>query len=51
MTRDEAIKILEPIMFLDSEKDEALHVAIEALKNECMNVQCADMRGGNNDGR
>lgn len=23
----------------------AFDIAIEALKNECMNVQCADMRG------
>lgn len=34
MTRDEAIKILEPIMFFDAEKDEALHMAIEALERK-----------------
>lgn len=32
MTKNEAFNILEPIMFFDKEKDEALHIAIKALK-------------------
>ena len=32
MTREEAIKILEPILFFDEDKDKALHMAIEALE-------------------
>lgn len=34
MTSDEAINILESIMFFDKEKDEALHLAIKMLKNK-----------------
>ncbi len=34
MTRDEAIKILKPILFLDKDKDEALHMTIEALERQ-----------------
>ncbi len=34
MTRDNAIKILESILFLDIEKDEALKMAIESLKHK-----------------
>lgn len=34
MTRDEAIEILEAIYFLDEKKQEALHMAIEALERQ-----------------
>lgn len=53
MTRDEAIEWLECIEeryihggdeAFDEARKEALRMAIEALANECMNVQCADMR-------
>lgn len=52
MTRDEAIKYLikpvatstEPSEEFKKQKD-AYNMAIEALENECMNVQCAEMRG------
>ncbi len=34
MISDEAIKILEPILFLDTEKDEAIQMAIKALEHK-----------------
>lgn len=51
MTREEAKEILQAVKFLlpieeySERVEEALDMAIEALENECMNVQCADMRG------
>lgn len=58
MTRDEAIKWLQGIEkryfhggdeVYDKKRREAVRMAIEALENECMNVQCADMRGKDDD--
>ena len=56
MTRNEALEILDHNWtrlvnpdYTDEELGKAQNMAIEALKNECMNVQCADMRGEEND--
>lgn len=54
MTRDDAINELKCAIdlikqdgkdWLDERDIPVLNMAIEALENECMNVQCADMRG------
>lgn len=48
MTRDEAIKQIQGMVvgaeWLSDYQLEALDMAIEALENECMNVQCVDMK-------
>lgn len=50
MTKDEAILRLEVLKDFSQNNElknmhEAIDMAIEALENECMNVQYADMRG------
>lgn len=52
MTRGEALEILDHNWtrlvnpdYTDEELGKAQDMAIEALENESMNVQCADMRG------
>ncbi len=48
MTIQEAIKTLEPILFFDKDKDEALHIAIETLEQPTADVvevvRCKDCK-------